>query len=129
MPVPGTYEISKFMLAIIVLFSIGYVEQTGQNIRVEFFINKMPSKARLLTDIIFTLVAIGFFWLVIWKGWEEGFVTLHVGTSSDIWRIPAYPFQFAIPFGLFLLIIELILRIVVSLRALKEGIKDKEATS
>lgn len=128
-PVSGTYEISKFLLPIIILFSIGYVEQSNQNIRVDFFTNKMPSKSRLIIDIILTLVAIGFFCLVIWKGWEESFVTLRVKTASDIWRIPAYPFQLAIPFGSFLLVVELILRVVNSLNALKEGTRDKEATS
>lgn len=128
-PVPGTYEISKFLLVVVVLLSVGYVEQSNQNIHVDFFTNKMPFKVRLLTYIILTLVSIAFLGLVMWKGWEESFVTIRAKTASDIWRIPAYPFQFAIPFGLLLLVIELVLKIIVSIRTLKEGPKAKETTS
>jgi TRAP-type transport system small permease protein len=127
-PVSGTYEISKFLLPVIVLFSIGYVEQCNQNIRVDFFTNKMPVRGRLLIDIFFTALAICFFCLIVWQGLNEGILTYASHMASDILKIPTYPFQFAIPFGAFLLVIELILRIVVSIRALNEKSHAKEAT-
>ena len=125
-PVTGTYEITAYMLVIIVLFGIAYTEQRGGNIRVELFSEKLPALGQLILYAIFTLMALCYFAFVVWQGWLEGFVGMRVGTSSDILHIPAYPFQFIIPFGAFLICLELALNLIPSEKRRKEQEKEVE---
>jgi len=125
-PIPGTFEITEYMLVIIVLFGIAYAQQTGRHVRVELFADKLPPSGQIVLDSIFTLVAFVFFLLVAWQGWEGGFYALHVKTASDILRIPSYPFEFLIAVGAFLLSLELLLKLITSVKSLSTGMDKKE---
>lgn len=125
-PITGTFEITNYLLVIIVLFGIAYAEQVGQNIRVELFADKLPPWGQLAIYSIFTFMALAFFSLMVWQGWEEGFMAKQVGTTSDIWNIPAFPFRFLIPFGAFLLSVELLLKLITSVKSLSKGMDEKE---
>lgn len=127
-PITGTFEISKYMLVIIALLGIGYVQQVGRHVRVKFFTDKLPLRGRLALDSIFTLVAFAVFSLMAWQGWEGGFHSMQVKTVSDVLRIPAYPFEFFIAVGAFLLSLELLLKLVTSVKSLKGAVADKELT-
>jgi len=125
-PITGTFEITQYMLAVIVLLGIGYAQQVRQHVRVELFVDKMPLHGRLALDSLFTLFALIFFALVAWQGWEESFNTLHVGTVSDVLSIPSYPFELLVTVGAFLIFLELLLKLITSVRAIKGGTADEE---
>lgn len=127
-PITGAFEITQYMLVIIVLFGIGYAQQTGRHVRVELFADKLPPRGQLALDSFFTFMAFGFFSLVAWQGWEGGFHALHVKTASDILRVPSYPFEFIIAVGAFLISLELLLKLVTSVKNLRGGIAGKEMT-
>lgn len=121
-PIMGTYEISEYMLSIVVLFGIAYAQQTGQHVRVDLFANKLPALGRSVLGNIFKLIAAIFFLLVTWQGWQGGFRALEVHKVSDTLRIPAYPFEFLVAVGSFLLSLELILEVILSITKVESGI-------
>lgn len=124
-PITGAFEISKYMLVFIVTLSIAYTQQLGRHIRVDLFANKLPLHARLALDTIFTLLAVVLFSLVAWQGWEGGFAAIGLKSASDLLHIPSYPFEFLIAVGAFLMFLELLLKLVSSIRNLKGSIDEK----
>lgn len=128
-PVTGTFEITGYMLAIVVLLSLGYSQQTRQHVRVEFIVAKMPLRARLVINSLFTFFALIFFALVAWQGWEGGFNALHANIATDILGVPSYPFELLVAVGAFLLFVELLLTLITSVRNLKQGTADEELAS
>ena len=120
-PVPGTYEISGYMLAVIVLLGLGYAQQAEANVRVEFFTDKMPLKLQGFLVAFFALASAVFFSLVVWQGITESMVSLKVGSTSDILRIPAYPFKFLVAVGAFFLALELIIKFISTVYQLAKG--------
>ena len=125
-PIAGTFEITQFMLAIIVLLGIGYAQQTRQHVRVELFVDKLLPRGRIAVDIIFTLIALIFVALLAWQGWKESFVAIKMETASDILKIPSYPFEFLIAVGAFLLALELLIKVINDIRGFKAGKVEEE---
>jgi TRAP-type transport system small permease protein len=124
-PIPGTYELSKYLLVMIVLLGLGHAEHTGNNIRVDLFIDKFSFRTKTVLDIIFTVLAFVFCLLIAWQGWDETLNSLRVGTNTDILHIPEFPFRFLIAFGCFLLAVELALKFIRLIAAVKKGIEVK----
>ena len=128
-PLPGTFELSKYMLVIIVLLSIAYVQQAKHNVRVTYFADKLSPRNQLVLESIFTLVALTVFSLMVWQGWEGGLNAIRVKSVSDLLRIPSYPFEFLIAVGAFLASLELLISLIVAVKNLiatganMEGVK------
>ncbi len=126
-PIPGAYEMVAYMLVVVVLFGMAYTEQRGGNIGVDFLFQRYSPRWKAITVSIFTFLALAFFSIMVWTGWEEAVDTISFGTSSEILHIPAFPFKFLIPFGSLMLCIQLILNFIPSERRRKQREKT-EAT-
>ena len=111
-PITGTYELSRYALVVMVLLGIGYVQQGNQHIAVDLFVKKLSRSGQFVTEIIGTLMGLGFSLLVSWQGWRGGLESMHNKTVSDTLHIPAYPFEFLIGLGATFLSIELIIKVV-----------------
>jgi TRAP-type C4-dicarboxylate transport system permease small subunit len=120
-PIPGTYEISAYMLAVIVLLGLGYAQQAEANVRVEFFTDKLPRQIQGYLVAFFALAATIFFALVVWQGISESINTLSVGKVSDILHIPAYPFHFLVAVGALFLTLELLMKFISTVYQLVKG--------
>lgn len=119
MPIPGAYELTSYMLSVIVLLGLGYSQQIDQHVRVEVLVNKLSPRGQLILNFMLTLVGIIFFGLVIWQGWLFGLKGVHVKTTSDILRVPTYPFQFLVALGAFLFVVESIMKLAGIIKRLR----------
>ena len=126
-PISGTFELSQYMLAVVVLLSIAYAQQERQHVRVDLLVSQMNLIRRTIIDIFFTIVALGFFVLLAWQGVSESMFAMQVGKSSDILHIPAYPFEMLVAVGAFLICLELLLDLVADIKLLKSGTSGNEA--
>ena len=111
-PIPGAYELTEYMLVIVILFGIAYAQQSGRNVRVDLLANKLPPHYQAGLDLFFTIIAFIFFILVAWQGWKGGIAAIAKGGASDTLHIPTYPFEFLIGFGASLLSIELLIKLI-----------------
>ena len=111
-PIIGTYEISRYFLVVIVLLGIGYAQQTGQHVAVDYFVTKLPPRGQFVFENIATLLGLAFFALVTWEGWKGGWNSIHSKLVSDTIHMPLYPFEFLIAVGAFCMCIELLLKLV-----------------
>ena len=111
-PITGTYELSRYFLVVIVLLGIGYAQQTGQHIAVDYFVSKLSLRGQFFFEATATFLGLVFFALVTWQGWKGGWNSVQAKTVSDTLNIPLYPFEFLIAVGAFFLCIELLLKLV-----------------
>lgn len=103
-PIPGTVELSSYMLAIFVLLGIAYTHQLKGHVRVEMLLMHLPDRAAAFLDLCTTLLSLFIIALLAWQGWLEG---IEEKAVSDMLRIPQWPFKLLVSVAGALLFLEL----------------------
>ena len=97
-PIPGAIEIVGFLGAVIIAFGIAYTQVLRGHIQVEFFVMRLPARARAIVTAFVSLLGIALFALLAWRSYDFGRVLQTTGEVSMTQRIPFYPFVDAIAF-------------------------------
>ena len=105
-PIPGTFEISQYILAVFILLGAAYTQQVKGHVGVDFVTSRLSPRLRTICEIITTLLSLFIIAIVVWQGWVEGIAEKAV---SDQLRIPQYPFKVLVAVGGFLLWLELLI--------------------
>jgi len=105
-PIPGTFELSQYILAIFILLGAAYTQQVRGHVGVDFVTSRLSPRLRVYCEILTTLLSLFIIAIVIWQGWVEGITEKAV---SDQLRIPQYPFRVLVAVGGFLLWLELLI--------------------
>jgi TRAP-type C4-dicarboxylate transport system permease small subunit len=97
-PVPGSYELSEFMLVIVVFLAIAYCEFTRGHVTIDLVVSRFRKRTQNIinsTMYILTLVA---FVLLTWRLFVDAAGQVG-GTISGILRIPVFPFIYIAALG------------------------------
>lgn len=116
--VPGTLEITEFIMVALVYFTLAHTQAIKGHIKVEFLLALMSRTKRLILELITYLLGLMVFALVTWQVWMS-FIDSWQIREETVGQIPfpIYPAKLTIPIGCFLLC----LRFAVDLaRVLKE---------
>jgi len=105
-PIPGTFELSQYILAIFILLGAAYTQQVKGHVGVDFVTSRLSPRLQVACEILTTLLSLFIIAIVIWQGWVEG---ISEKTVSDQLRIPQYPFRVLVAVGGFLLWLELLI--------------------
>jgi TRAP-type C4-dicarboxylate transport system permease small subunit len=105
-PIPGTFELSQYILAIFILLGAAYTQQVKGHVGVDFLTSRLSPRLRVACEILTTLLSLFIIAVVVWQGWVEGITEKAV---SDQLRIPQYPFRVLVAVGGFLLWLELLI--------------------
>jgi TRAP-type C4-dicarboxylate transport system permease small subunit len=105
-PIPGTFELSQYILAIFILLGAAYTQQVKGHVGVDFLTSKLSPRLQAFCEILTTLLSLFIIAVVVWQGWVEGITEK---TVSDQLRIPQYPFRVLVAVGGFLLWLELLI--------------------
>jgi TRAP-type C4-dicarboxylate transport system permease small subunit len=116
--IPGTFELSEYMLAVFILLGAAYTQQVKGHVGVDFIINRLSPRIRTLCKIITTLLSLFIIAILVWQGWVEG---IRERTVSDMLRIPQSPFRLLVAIGGFLLWLELMMDLIDFIIKLKRG--------
>jgi TRAP-type C4-dicarboxylate transport system permease small subunit len=111
-PIPGTFELSEYVLAVFILLGAAYTQQVKGHVGVDFITSKLSPRLRAVCEIITTLLSLFIIAIVIWQGFLEG---IRERTVSDMLRIPQYPFRLLVAIGGFLLWLELLIDLTSSI--------------
>ena len=111
-PIPGTFEISEYILATFILLGAAYTQQVKGHVGVDFIISRLSPRIRNFCQMITTLLSLFIIAIVIWQGWLEG---IRERTVSDMLRIPQYPFRLLVAVGGFFLWLELLIDLIHSI--------------
>ncbi len=114
--IPGTFELSEYLLVVFILFGAGYTQQVKGHVGVSFLTTKLSRRLQLLCQILTLSLSLFIVMILIWQGWVEG---IKERTVSDMLRIPQYPFRLLVPIGGFFLLLELLFDLFDSIIQLK----------
>lgn len=92
-PIPGSMELSSYMLAIFVLLGIAYTQQVKGHVRVSMLISRLPERVQAALEVLTTLLSLCIVAIVAWQGWV---LAMEEKAVSDMLRIPQAPFKFLV---------------------------------
>jgi TRAP-type C4-dicarboxylate transport system permease small subunit len=105
-PIPGTFEISQYILAVFILLGAAYTQQVKGHVGVDFITSRLSPRLRAICEIVTTLLSLLIVAVAVWQGWVVG---IEEKAVSDQLRIPQYPFKVLVCVGGFLLWLELLI--------------------
>jgi len=108
-PIPGTLELSEYMLSIIILLGAAYTQQVKGHVGVDFLTKRFSIRTQGIVEIFTTLASVFIIAIMAWQGYVEG---IHEKTVSDMLRVPQWPFRLLVAVGGFLLLLELLIDLV-----------------
>lgn len=118
-PIVGAFEITEFLVLILIFSFIGYTQGEKGHISVDLVFSRFPKRAQIFIDLFnhsICLVVVG---LIAWMGVQQGLELKEVAERSSNLGIPRYPFAFFLAFGSAVMCIEFIrdlMRLAMSLR-------------
>lgn len=117
-PIIGSIELSEYMLSVLILLGIGYTEQQKGNVKVGFFLDRLPHRVQAMADIFTTLLSLLIVSVLVGQG---ALIAFKETTVSYMLRIPQMPFRLLISIGGILLGLELIIDLVNACNRLRKG--------
>ena len=110
-PIPGTFELSEYMLAVIVLLGAAYTQQVKGHVGVDFLTSRYSAKTQAVLQAVTTFAGLLIIAIMVWQGYLEG---IHEKAVSDQLRVPQWPFKLLVAVGGLLLWLELLLDFISS---------------
>lgn len=98
-PVPGSYEMTEFMMPIVIAFGLAYCALEKGHVKVELVTSMLPKRAQAAMNSIVSLLFLALFIGIAWQTWRRAEGMIHVGQLSIVLYIPVYPFVLAVAVG------------------------------
>lgn len=114
--IPGTMELSSYMLALFILLGLSYTHQRRAHVKVTLLQDLFPAKVKAGVEICLNILSLVMLLVLIKEGW---IIALEETTVSDMLRIPENPFRMALVVGCFTFALELLVDIAESLQKLR----------
>lgn len=114
-PIPGTFELTQFMLALIVFCSIGFTQVCKAHISIDVMVSRFSPRARAIIDSVTCLLSLGLFSVVTWQSAVHAVRTWRAGEVAGVLPLPIYPFVFAVALGSLLFCLVLAVNLLTSM--------------
>jgi TRAP-type C4-dicarboxylate transport system permease small subunit len=108
-PLPGTLELSEYMLAAFILLGMAYTQQMKGNARLTLLHDRLSTKMRVVVDAITTSLSVLIAIALCWQGFV---ISAEERAVSEVLRIPQWPFKLLLSFGALLLTLELMVSLI-----------------
>jgi TRAP-type C4-dicarboxylate transport system permease small subunit len=117
-PIAGTFELSEYLLAVIILLSAAYTQQVKGHVSVDFLTSRFSPKIQRYLQLLTTGLSLLIMTIVVWQGVILG---LEEQAVTDQLRIPKAPFKMLVGVCGALLWLQLFFDLVDAVRGRKEG--------
>ena len=114
-PFPGTFELSEFMLAVVILFGAAYTQKEKGHVSVDFITSRFGLRTQKVFQVITLGLSLSIITIVVWQGFILGIEATEV---TDQLRIPTGPFKFLVGIGGALLWLQLLFDLIDSVKEL-----------
>ncbi|MEI3606531.1 TRAP transporter small permease [Pseudogracilibacillus sp. SE30717A] len=125
-PLTGAYHFSeKYLMVIIVFFSISYVMRLNGHIKIDLLTEKMPEKLQRFFEVIYSLLAAVLMFLIGYKSMGvtyEAFINQY--TSSGLIPWPTWLSWVWVPIGSYLFCLRLLIHSINSALGIKQEVID-----
>jgi TRAP-type C4-dicarboxylate transport system permease small subunit len=115
LPILGSYEITQFMMAILVFASLGYTMVVKDHVSVDLVTTKLPKRVQALLECITCFLAFVIFALAAWRNVIHAVTTWKRNDVSTELFIPVSPFVLFVALGLAILSLVLLVQCVKAL--------------
>ncbi len=115
-PILGTFELTEFMLACLVFFSLAYAQSQKGHIAVDIFVSRFPETIQAVIEIFNYLVTLFILTLITWMSIARGFELKTVNEVSGTLQIPVYPFVFVVALGSAAMGLETLINLIAKLK-------------
>ena len=115
-PIAGTFELSEYMLAVIILLGAAYTQQVKGHVAVDFLTTHFNPKTQSVCQVCVLLFSLFIVAILTWQGFKLGIEETGV---TDQLRIPRAPFKMMVGVGGFLLWLQLLFDFIDSIVSLK----------
>jgi TRAP-type C4-dicarboxylate transport system permease small subunit len=112
-PVPGSVELSSYILDVFILLGVAYTQQVKGHVQVAMLTARLPASAQRFLRVLTTLLSLFIMALLAWEGWVVGMEETAV---SDMLRIPQRPFKLLVGISAFFLCLEIIIDLVTAIK-------------
>ena len=117
-PLTGTLELSTLFLALSVALTLAHTQALKGNTDVDVLFNLMPAKAQKVTTVFTTFLCVVMVGIMAWREWPWVAFSRRSQEWVDMVGWSLWPFKAVMLFGLFCLLLQLILDLVDALREL-----------
>ena len=115
-PIKGSYELTSFMMAIVIAFALAFCALRKGHISVDVFIYRLPTRLRAVLSFVTQLITLGFLGLVTWQCIKYIFILHQANTLSTVLPIPHYPFVIGVSVGMAVFVLVVLRDLFDSLR-------------
>ena len=98
-PIRGAFELMGYAGAIVTAFALGFTQVRKGNIAVDILVNKYPSWAKRLINVVNSLICLGFFLFAAWQICIKANTLRATGEVTETLQVIYYPFVYAVAFG------------------------------
>ncbi len=109
-PIGWTVEVSVLILVSLVFLAWGYTTGSGGQVALGVVVDRFSFRTRVLVKLFISLLILGTFIMMLWAGIEAGLWSRKMGATTDLLRIPIYPFRFLIPIGSLFVVLEVLIQ-------------------
>ena len=98
-PIRGSYDLTEYMMAGLVVFTMVYCCANKGNIRVNILTNRLPKRAQAIITAFSDLVNVCVFAAMAWQIYVKMIECYQTQVASTVLLIPRYPFVGLIAFS------------------------------
>lgn len=120
-PILGAYEISEYLMVILVFSALAYTEAGSGHVKVDTFYDRFPFNVQVLLDCLTHLFGICIMALIAWTNAKMAYIKWEFGDITGTLPIPVFPMHVIIAIGSILFCLALAINALNSLaRVFKE---------
>jgi len=120
-PITGTQEMGQVFLALMVVLGWGYTHIARAHVNVDLFLRRFPPRARAITNLATTFLALVLFSLIVWQGVITAKLYHDAGRLIYTVLWPLAPFQLFVSLGALVLCLVFIMEMVQFFLQMKRG--------
>ena len=107
-PIVGSYDLTEYMMAIVVSFSLAYCAFFRGHVSVDIIVSHLPQRVQAVIDSFTGLLGVALFAFITWQGFEYMSLLFDSGLKSTVLLIPRFPFAGLVCLGSAVLTIVLV---------------------
>lgn len=112
-PLIGSVEIVELLMIIVIMFGLAFSQERGAHISVQIIYDKLPKRIQKLLDLISFILSVGVTMVIAIIYFNIGVNSIQTNIrTTELLKIPLYPFEFLIALGFLLWFIQLIIAFV-----------------
>jgi TRAP-type C4-dicarboxylate transport system permease small subunit len=111
-PILGSFEITEFLLVILVFLAIPWAALKKSNVKVDLIVVRFPQKVQAAFSSVTCFLSLIITALFGWYTIPQAFYMLRLEKVSEMLDIPFFPFYFMVAFGFFILVFVLLANLI-----------------